>query len=292
MKGFGCDDKAVMNILCYRSNAQRQQIRLAFKTMYGKDLIKELVDELKGNFEDLVVALMFSPAEYDVRELDYAMRGIGTNESILIEIMTTRTNAEIEEIKQKYRMLYHKELENSISGETSGYFRRMLVSLCAAGRDESQQTDRARAAEQARQLYDAGAKRWGTDEAAFNAVMVASNPAQLQLVFDEYRRLTGHDIEQAVQSEFSGDILQGMVTLVKIGKNRAAYFAERANAAMRGMGTKDRDLIRVIVSRCEKDMVQIKQAYQQMYNDSLDKAIKGDTSGKYKEGLLALIGAS
>jgi len=39
-----------------------------------QDLIKELVDELRGNFEDLVVALMYTPAEYDCRELDYAMR--------------------------------------------------------------------------------------------------------------------------------------------------------------------------------------------------------------------------
>ncbi len=36
MKGFGCDDKAVINVLCFRSNQQRQQIKMTFKAMYGK----------------------------------------------------------------------------------------------------------------------------------------------------------------------------------------------------------------------------------------------------------------
>lgn len=123
MKGLGCDDKAVINVLCYRSNAQRQQIRNTFKTMYGKvrhpetyvqtpssyvrscvqDLIKELISELRGNFEDLIVALMYTPGEFDARELQHAMAGAGTTESTLIEIMATRTNAEIRDIKMAYR---------------------------------------------------------------------------------------------------------------------------------------------------------------------------------------------
>ena len=40
------------------------------------------------------------------------------------------------------------------------------------------------------------------------------------------------------------------------------------------MGTKDRDLCRVVISRCEKDMVQIKQEYQRLYGKSLAKDIK------------------
>uniref|UniRef100_A0A915ISI8 Annexin n=1 Tax=Romanomermis culicivorax TaxID=13658 RepID=A0A915ISI8_ROMCU len=289
MRGFGCDDKTVMNILCNRSNAQRQQIRQAFKTMYGKDLIAELISELKGNFEDLIVALLYTPAEFDVRELDYAMRGLGTTESTLIEIMTTRTNAEIQAIKQAYKIIYHTELEDALSGETSGHFRRMLVSLTVGGRDESSQTDRNRAVQQAKQLYEDGEKRWGTVESTFNSTMIMNNPSQLQAIFAEYQKLTGHDIEQAVRNEFSGDILDGMLALVKIGKNRPAFFAEKAYLAMKGLGTDDRSLIRVVVSRCEKDTVQIKQEYQRLYKTTLETDISGDTSGKYKEGLLTLL---
>ncbi len=38
MKGLGCDDKAVIKVLCHRTNAQRQQIKMTFKTLYGRVL--------------------------------------------------------------------------------------------------------------------------------------------------------------------------------------------------------------------------------------------------------------
>ena len=56
-----------------------------------------------------------------------------------------------------------------------------------------------------------------------------------------------------------------------------------------GIGTNDKKLIRNIVSRCEIDMPQIKQAYRNMYGRELISDIRGDTSGDYKKILSRLI---
>ena len=42
----------------------------------------------------------------------------------------------------------------------------------------------------------------------------------------------------------------------------------------KGMGTQDSTLIRVVVSRCECDMVQIKQQFNRRYNQQLGKFIQ------------------
>jgi len=59
---------------------------------------------------------------------------------------------------------------------------------------------------------------------------------------------------------------------------------------MKGMGTDDETLIRLIVSRCEIDLGSIKKDYQELYHKTLYDAVKKETSGDYKSGLLALIG--
>ena len=52
----------------------------------------------------------------------------------------------------------------------------------------------------------AGEKRLGTNEVVFNRIFASESFGQLKLVFEEYYKLTGHDIEKAVKSEMSGDV--------------------------------------------------------------------------------------
>lgn len=289
MKGFGCNKAKVIQALVNCNNPQRQEVIRVFKQMYGKDLIKELKSELTGDFEDLVIALMEHPAQYDAAQLRRAMEGLGTKEHVLIEIMTTRGNAQIQQVKMAYRQLYGSDLERDMVGETSGHFKRLLVSLCSAARDESWQTDPVRANQDAHKLYRAGEGRLGTDESTFNSILAAQNYNQLRMILNEYQKVSGHSIEQAIVAEFSGDIKDGLLAIVKSIRNRPAFFAELLYNSMRGIGTRDTDLIRLIVTRSEIDLADIRAAYQQLYGVSLEQAIASDCSGAYKEGLIAIV---
>ncbi len=112
-------------------------------------------------------------------------------------------------------------------------------------------------------------------------------------------------------------------------RSRPEYFAERLWNSMKGAGTDDSTLVRVVVSRSEvrlpppssvdsplpstppsplfsspslpspppspppvpqRDLVEIKKAFLDRYHKTLSKMIQGDTSGDYRRFLMAIVG--
>ncbi|XP_047504842.1 annexin B9-like isoform X2 [Pieris napi] len=290
MKGFGTDEKAIIQVLTRRSNEQRLRIAFEFKTLYGKDLVSDLKSETSGKFEDLVVALMTPLPQFYAKELHDATAGIGTDEDVLIEVMCTMSNHEIHVIKQSYTAMYGTLLEDDLRGDTSGNFKRLMTSLCMGNRSEDFHIDRERAREDARSLLQAGELRLGTDESVFNAVLCSRSFPQLAAIFQEYQFLTGHDIDDAIKAEFSGDLEKALRAIVKVVRNKPLFFAEGLHKSMKGLGTNDRQLIRIMVTRCEVDLGDIAEMFQAKYGESLQSWIEGDCSGHYKKCFLGLLG--
>ncbi|XP_053671765.1 annexin B10-like [Anopheles nili] len=290
MKGFGTDEQAIIDILCSRSNAQRQLITAAFKNELGRDLMKDLKSELSGKFEDLIVGLMMPPVNYLCKQLYKAMDGIGTDEKALIEILCSQDNERMHEIVRTYDEMYNRPLAEHVCSETSGSFRRLLTLIITGTREPMSSCNPDLAVEQAKQLYDAGEGRMGTDESVFYKILAHASFAQLEMVFEEYKKLTGRTIEQALKAEVSGDFYEALSAIVECVQMAPHYFAKKLFLAMDGVGTDDKTLIRIIVSRSEIDLQNIKDEFEQMYNKTLVSAVKSETSGDYKRGLCCLIG--
>ncbi|XP_073425197.1 annexin A4 [Dendrobates tinctorius] len=290
MKGMGTDEDAIIDVIANRTIAQRQEIKTAYKTTVGKDLEDDLKSELSGNFEKVILGLITPITLYDVMELKKAMKGAGTDEGCLIEILASRSPDEIRHISGVYRLKYGKPLEDDICSDTSAMFQRVLVSLSAGGRDQSDYVDDSLAKQDAKDLYEAGEKKWGTDEVKFLTILCSRNRRHLLRVFDEYKKISKKEIEASIKSEMSGNFEDALLAIVKCMRNKPTYFAERLYKSMKGLGTDDDTLIRVMVSRCEIDMLEIRSEFKKLYGKSLHSFIKGDCSGDYRKVLLKLCG--
>ncbi|XP_030314827.1 annexin A6 isoform X2 [Calypte anna] len=290
MKGFGSDKEAILDLITSRSNKQRLEICQAYKSLYGKDLIADLKYELTGKFERLIVSLMRPPAYSDAKEIKDAIAGVGTDEKCLIEILASRTNQEIHDLVAAYKDAYERDLEADIVGDTSGHFKKMLIVLLQGAREEDDVVSEDLVEQDAKDLLEAGELKWGTDEAQFIYILGRRGKQHLRLVFDEYMKISGKPIERSIRAELSGDFEKLMLAVVKCVRSTAEYFAERLYKAMKGLGTRDNTLIRIMVSRSEIDMLDIREVFRTKYEKSLYNMIKEDTSGEYKKALLKLCG--
>ena len=289
MKGLGTDEKTIINIISKRTWQERQQIKQQYASTLGRDLIKDFKSELSGRLEDTVLTLFDTPAEYDAKCLHEAMKGIGTENEVLIEIIGTRSAYELQNIKTAYYQLFQKDLVQKVESETSGHFRKILVAILQCQRhDNSYPVDQSLCQNEAQQLYQAGQGRWGTDEGVFTRIFAQKSSMELGTIGMYYQQMTGMSLYQAIEKEFSGNVKDLLKAIFYAVMNPSEYFATKIHEAISGSGTHDKQLIRIMVARAEIDMDQIKTAYYRLYNRDMLGDIRADTSHNYKKILTEL----
>lgn len=291
MKGMGTNEGKIIKEICDNNNLKRQDIKMAYIQLYNKRLEEDLESEIGGRFLQGCIALLKRTEEFEAECLFNAMKGLGTKESVLIEILCTKTGYELKILAQAFHKLYEKNLCDAVSGDTSGDFGKYLRLLAAGTRDDSYMVDKKLAHNEATDLYKAGEDRMGTNESKFIRVLSSRNFLQLEETFNVYLEVSGgSDIEQAIQKELSGDFKTALLTTVKSVRNRPLYFAGLLREDMAGFGTKDDRLMRHLITPSHIDLPKIKIEYQKMYGKSLYDAVKSELSGDYEKLFLRLIG--
>ncbi|MEQ2269318.1 hypothetical protein XENORESO_002952 [Xenotaenia resolanae] len=290
MEGLGTNEKVLTEILTQRSNAQRQLICKAYQDATGRALEKDLKGETHGDFERLLVALITPPAEYDCHEVMQAMKGVGTKDSILIEIFASRSIQQIKALQDAYLKETKKQLTAQLKSEVSGDFSTALTILAEGKRDNSNTVDVGKAKEDAKTLYNAGEKKWGTDESKFIEILCQRSVPQLRQTLIEYKNISGKTLQQSIEGEMCGELEELLVAVVKCVKSLPMYFAELLHQSMKGGGTDESTVTRIMVSRSEIDLLDIRAEFKKLYQHSLLSGIQSDMSGNYGECMKAICG--
>ncbi|KAK1283458.1 Annexin D5 [Acorus calamus] len=289
-KGFGCDTAAVVKILAHRDAMQRALIQQEYRSMYSEDLTKRLSKELSGKLETAVLLWMHDPAGRDATAVWQAFQVSDLRGAT--EVICSRTPSQIQVFKQAYHAKFGVHLEQSIHNATTGDHNKILLAYIGIGRYEGPEIDLALVEKDAKALFKAGEKRLGTDENVFIQIFSHRSRAQLAAVAAAYNRIYGTELTKAVKKETSGDFEYALLTILRCAENPAKYFAKVLHKAMKGLGTNDTTLIRVVVTRTEIDMYYIKAEFHKQFGKSLGDWIHSETSGHYRTFLLSLIGTN
>jgi hypothetical protein len=281
MKGLGTDDSTLVAIMTNRSKAQLQLIQEAYLREFKKSLEKDIIGDTSGNYQRLLRDLLRPVLAYKIESIKDAVRGIGTRESILIDVITQSSNAEIAQMKAQY-----PDLERDVSKDTSFNFRKVLLELLKGNRQETNVIDDTKAQAVAHEIYKAGEHRLGTNDSKFVDIMTIYSPYFLDRVNFHYTKLYGNSLYKAIEKETSGDYKDA---LIACAKPPDIYFADRLKSATRGLGTDDWGLIYIFALHDKAQLKHISKVYTDRGHGNLALDIERDTSGNYRKTLVSLL---
>ena len=284
------DENSIIKLLANRNNTMRQQLRNYYNQKYSRDLIFDLRNELDGKFETAIVALFDDPYIYDAKSLHKAMKGIGTDIDVCIEIICTRPNWYLKNIMTAYENLTGANLVTDLKSEIKlkGKTGELLVNILQGQRAENANPNKEAIEKCADDLIKGGIKKLGTDEKLFMDVLTKTSTQELQLLTEVYQKKAGESLLTSIEKEFSGDIRKILKTIIYANTTPSEYFAQRVNEAITSGGKKDELLMRILITRDEVDMPKIKECYKKLYGNDMVEAVKQATLGDYKNLLVEL----
>jgi len=289
-KGFGTDEKAIINTLGSKNTIERYLIAFRYKQKYGKELKELMKSENSGNFGFLTQLLSLPAPEAECKIIRKATKGLGTNEKLLWSVVCGRSNEEIEMLKKAYFRRYNKDLVSLVSSELSGDLKKLHLA-CLQGMEERYDPSfhtPTKAAEDAAEFYKKGQGKWGTDEKALFEIICKSPPEYLKLVDDAYVAEYNVNLERALEKELSGKAKQAAIFTLGMKLHPYETIAQHIKSTCAGMGTDELGLSCAIL-RYQHVLPRVMVEHTNLYSKTIGDRIADETSGDYKDLLLEMV---
>ncbi|AES68900.1 putative annexin [Medicago truncatula] len=289
VKGWGADEKAIIAILGHRNGTQRTQIRQAYYELYQEDLIKRLESELSGDFERAMYRWILEPAEREALLANIALRNANINYHLIVEISCVSSPDELFNLRRAYHNRYKRSLEEDVATNTNGHLRQLLVGLVSSFRYDGSEVNASLAQCEADMLHEAIKNKNYNHEEVIR-ILTTRSKTQLVATFNCYRHDHGIAITKKLSDEGSDGFHKAVSLAISCINDHNKYYEKVLRNAMETVGTDEDALTRVIVTRAEKDLEDIKKVYYKRNSVQLEHAVAKKTSGDYKNFLRTLMG--
>lgn len=292
MKGFGTDEIALIREVCPLGPLEANGLRAAFSAQHHRDLLKDIHSETSGYFRDVLEGCARGPLDQDCHVLHHAVKGAGTDEAALNDVLLARSNADLLAIKHRYQQLYGRSAEADVRGDLSLKTKDLFDMVLAARRAEESAPVNPSATQHDVQTLHAAMTRGSVDQRTVCEILTSRSTGQLRALAAAYAHHHRTPLTAALTTHFSGHMQAALRQIVAQAEDPAKADADALEAAMRGVGTKDRMLVRRVVA-LHWDPARLQQAraaYRHFYHRDLAERVRGETSGDYQTALMACLG--
>ncbi|PTU23987.1 hypothetical protein P175DRAFT_0497114 [Aspergillus ochraceoroseus IBT 24754] len=226
-------------------------------------------------------------ASKEADALRNAMKGWGTDEAALINVLAKPDPLQMALIRHTYTERIGRNLEKDIRSETSGDLETTLVSLATGplGQDIAY-------------LRDA-LSGIGTDEVAITDVLLGRSNADVRAIKYAYVGKYSKALVDDIRSDLSGKTEKFFVMLLNaVRPERATYFDQASVdhdvrelhlATQAKTGTDEVGVSAVFLGASDAKLVAISQAFEAKYHTSLENVVRKEFTGHLEKALLTLL---
>jgi len=280
--------------LANRDGRQIDAIRIAFSQRHkGRSLVADLDSETSSNFKTVLHATALGPVESEAYWVHSSIKGAGTRESILTESIFGRTPYELHIMKACYQKAYHASMEKDVRGDLSFKTEKMFeMGMQETGKmDSNMPPNQQVVTRDVQAIYAATSGQMGTDEMTVCNIFVHASASHLRSISADFSILYRKELRKVIASEFSYHMKDALLYILDGAVNMVERDARLLEDSMKGLGTKDNLLISrlVRIHWDKRHLSNVKTEYKRMFGKELVNRIKGETSGDYRDMLVALV---
>ncbi|XP_058766565.1 annexin D4 [Vicia villosa] len=295
--GHGVDEKSLATILGKWDPVERETYRKKTSPFFVEDHDRKFqkwndhhVRLLKHEFvrfKNAVVLWSMHPWERDARLAKEALKKGPSSYNVLIEIACTRSSEELLGARKAYHSLFDHSIEEDVASHIHGIDRKLLVALVSAYRYEGTKVKDDTAKSEAKTLSNAiknDQKKPIVEDDEVIRILSTRSKLHLQAVSKHYKEISGKNLEEDLDDLRFKETVQCLCT-------PQVYFSKVLDASLKIDVDKNvkKSLTRVVITRADIDMKEIKTEYQKLYGVSLPHKIEETAKGNYKDFLLTLI---
>ncbi|XP_065223981.1 annexin B11-like [Planococcus citri] len=293
------DTDKMVRMICHRCRKQRMEMQKLFKEKYDEDIISYCTraTDVEPSFDELLEECFKEPIDiykdHLHREITHNIYNpISEDRLTIVEILLTITPEKKEEFFSSYNDTYKATILQHVNDHLYEDFHNIIEQMVKRNRLPDIPPDKINwelAKQEAQKLFDER-KKWRNHRCELDRILMETAIQQLNATFVEFKKISGKELDEMIQKKMEKDKRDCYKDIVFFVKNKHDYYARRIHHAMKGLGTQDSVINRIIGIHSEEDMKEIATAYQLNTGDSLIHGIKGDTTAHHEMLLRCLAG--